>query len=107
MTILFDLTAEGMQRAGARARGFLGGAELWLGLLLLSLAGFAAFKIYGRYSLPKPFRPRVRVIRTTIRTVFLVTTALSVVTTLMAGSNLYNDPVMQVAWQILRDLLGM
>jgi hypothetical protein len=80
--MLFNFNAEGMQLAGVRIKGFaaefLGWGRLWFALLLLSLAGFVAFKVYGRYSLPKPFRPRVRVVRTTLRVVFLTSTALIV-----------------------------
>jgi hypothetical protein len=110
-TIIFNFDAEGVQLGIARARGFatgfLGWGRLWFTLLLLSLAGFTAFKIYGRYSLPKPFRPRIRVVCTTIRVVTLTITALSVGTFLMAASNLSNDPVVQFAWQVLRDLIGL
>jgi hypothetical protein len=115
LTLLFDSSGNPLQAAGANfnwfVNGFLGWVRVWYGLLLLALTGFAVFKLYGRYTLPKPFRPKIRVIRTTIRVVFLVTTVLSVGTFLIYFSDqagqLYSDPKTQAVIEIIRRLLGL
>ena len=104
-----------LQAAAANFRWFvnefLEWVRLWYGLLLFSLAGFGVFKVYGRYSLPKPFRPKIRIVRTTFRVVFLVTTLLSVGTFIMyfseQASNLYDNPLVRMFLQFLRELLGV
>jgi hypothetical protein len=114
LTILLDFSTNGMRAAAENVKGFATGfrdnwGQLWFGLLLLAFTGFSAFKIYGRYTLPKPFRPKIRVVRTTIRVVFLVTTALSVGTILMYFSKqageIYQNPLVRMAIKYLRDLL--
>jgi hypothetical protein len=115
VTIFFNFNAEGLPMAVARAKGFatgfLGWGRLWFGLMLLSLTSFAAFKVYGRYSLPKPFRPRVRVVRGTLRLLFLAVTLLSVGTFIAylseAAGSLYDDPIGRLLIQFLRDFLGI
>jgi hypothetical protein len=114
VTILLDFSTKGMQSGVANARGFatgfLGWGRLWFGLLLLSLTVFAVTKIYGRYSLPKPFRPRIRVIRTTIRLALLTVVLISVGTLLSYFSgvalNFYNNPLVKILIEMLRKTLG-
>ena len=68
--LLLDFSAAGFQRAYASATGILltvfSYGRLWFALLL-SLMGFATFKLYGRFSLPRHMRPRIRVILGTVR----------------------------------------
>jgi hypothetical protein len=116
LTILLDFSTDGMRAAAENVKGFATGfrdnwGQLWFGLLLLAFTGFSAFKIYGRYTLPKPFRPKIRVVRTTIRVVFLVTTTVSVGTFFMYFSEqageIYQNPLVRMAIEYLRDLLGV
>jgi hypothetical protein len=72
--LLLDFSAAGFQKAYGAATGilltFFSYGRLWFALLLLSIMGFAVFKLYGRFSLPKPMRPRIRLVYGTLRFAF-------------------------------------
>jgi hypothetical protein len=106
VTVLADFSARGMQSAVLNARGvaavLVAWSRAWLVLLIMTLTVFVGLKVYGRYTLPKRFRPRIHMIRLTFRLAALSIVLLSAATFFVFAA----DPVGQLLIDILRKSFG-
>ena len=75
VAVFRDFSPWGLQQAVVNIKNFAATfpewGRPWFALVLLALTGFVVLKIFGRYSLPKPMRPKVRVFHTSVRLVLL------------------------------------
>ena len=113
--LLLDFSAAGFKAAYNSAAGILlsvfAWGRLWFALLLLSLMGFAGFKLYGRFSLPKRMPPRIRLVYGTLRFAIFGAVLASVGTFLSyfsgVAAGLYNNPLVRMLIDLLRQMFGL